>query len=316
MKILAVDDEPFILEMIPLLAARVGFPQVQTASSVDAALKLLTNAEPEFDCLIFDINMPEVDGIELCRLVRQLKAYRQTPIIMLTAMSDKQFVDLAFQAGATDYATKPFDITELGARLRLANDLLVARREAEALRVASPEATKKPNMLSDALEIVGVPKLVDMVSLKNYLKQLSRTGATASQVMAFGVQQVENLHAKATSDEFQYALREVASAIGFILAPNLALMAYSGNGTFLVVSYAATPLDPEHIESEVQYFLDERDLQYDDSTPMNFEVLAGSAVRPISSSLDDIERSIERAIARMIARSQAQKTMRMPPSIR
>lgn len=316
MKILAVDDEPFIREMIPLLAARVGFPQVQTASSGSAALKLLANAEPAFDCLIFDINMPELDGIELCRLVRQLKLYRQTPIIMLTAMSDKQFVELAFQAGATDYATKPFDITELGVRLRLANDLLVARREAESLRAASPEAAKRSIALSDAQEIAGVPKLVDVVSLKNYLKQLSRTSATASQVMAFGMEKVENLHARATREEFQYALREVASAIGYIMAPNLALMAYSGYGTFLVVSNAAAPLDPEHIEGEVQYFLDERDLQYDDATPMNFEVLAGGAIRPISSSLEDIEGSIGRAVARLTARSQAQKTMRMPPSIR
>jgi DNA-binding response OmpR family regulator len=316
MKILAVDDEPFILEMIPLLAARVGFPQVQTASSGDAALKVLANAEPSFDCLILDINMPDLDGIELCRMVRQLKDYRQTPIVMLTAMSDKKFVDLAFQAGATDYATKPFDITEFGARLRLANDLLVARREAEALRVASSEASSKLNLLSDAQEIVGVPKLVDVLSLKNYLKQLSRAGATASQVMAFGIQQVERLDARASTEEFRYALQEVASAIGFVMAPNLALMAYSGYGTFLVVSNAAASLDPEYIEREVQYTLDERDLQYDDADPMNVEVFAGSSIRPISSSLDDIQRSIERAVARLTARSQEQRTMRMPQNFR
>lgn len=316
MKILAVDDEPFILEMIPLLAARVGFPEIHTASSGEAALKLLSNANPAFECLIFDINMPELDGIELCRRVRKLELYRQTPIIMLTAMSDKQFVDLAFQAGATDYAIKPFDITELGARLRLANELLAARRETEILRLGSRGAATAVSTLPAATEVVGVPKLVDVAALKNYLKQLSRSGATSSQVTALGIQQVEDLHARATPDEFQYALREVASAISFIMTPSLALMAYSGNGIFLVVSNAAAPLDPEHIEGEVQYFLDERDLQYDDTTPMNFEVLAGGAIRPISASLEDIEGSIGRAVARLTARSQAQKTLRMPPSIR
>jgi DNA-binding response OmpR family regulator len=196
MKILAVDDEPFILEMIPLLAARVGFPEIHTASSGEAALKLLSNANPAFECLIFDINMPELDGIELCRRVRKLELYRQTPIIMLTAMSDKQFVDLAFQAGATDYAIKPFDITELGARLRLANELLAARRETEILRLGSRGAATAVSTLPAATEVVGVPKLVDVAALKNYLKQLSRSGATSSQVTALGIQQVEDLHAR------------------------------------------------------------------------------------------------------------------------
>jgi CheY-like chemotaxis protein len=316
MKILAVDDEPFILEMIPLLAERAGFPQTHTASSGREALKLLSSAEPAFECLIFDINMPELDGIELCRQVRKMEAYRQTPIIMLTAMSDKNFVDLAFQAGATDYATKPFDITELSARLRLASDLVAARREAEMLRVAAGGANDELIRLSDTPEIVGAARLVDVASLKNYLKQLSRSGAMASQVMALGMQNVENLHARATSDEFQYALREVASAIESVLAPNLVLMAYSGYGNFLIVSNSATQADPEHIEGEVQYLLDERNLQYDDGTPMNFEVLIGSAVRPVSSILDDIERSIDRAFARLTSRRQAQALMRVPPSIR
>ncbi len=316
MKILAVDDEPFILEMIPLLAARVGFPETHMASSGNAALKLLSNADVAFDCLILDINMPDLDGIELCRLVRTMEGYRQTPIIMLTAMSDKHFVDLAFQAGATDYVTKPFDITEFGARLRLANDLLAARREAEALRVASGGATSAVSTLPKLIEIVGGSRLVDFVTLKNYLKQLSRTGATASQVMAFGIKGVENLHARATPDEFHYALREVAAAIELILAPSLALMAYAGYGNFLLVSNSATLHDPKQIEGDIQYFLDDRNLEYDDGTSMNFEVLLGGAVRPISSGLDDIEGSIDRALARLNVRSQAQSTMRVPPNIR
>ncbi len=316
MKILAVDDEPFIREMIPLMAVRAGFPDVKIAPSGQAALDMLVNAEPAFDCLLLDINMPEIDGIELCRMVRQMKEYRQTPIIMLTAMSDKQFIDRAFQAGASDYATKPFDLTELGARLRMAKDLITARREAATLRHASSRSSDANLELTESLEIAGVPKLVDLAALKNYLSQLSRAGVSASQVAAFGLDQVKDLKAKASAEELNYALHEVASAISFVLAPRLSLMAYCGGGIFLVVSSAATQLDCKDLESEVQHFLDDRNLQYDDGSPMTFDILMGAAIRPMSADLEEIDRTITRAVARLKARSQAQSNRVVPPSIR
>lgn len=316
MKILAVDDEPFIREMIPLMAVRLGFPDIKIAPSGKIALDMLVNADPAFDCLLLDINMPEIDGIELCRIVRKMKGYQQTPIIMLTAMSDKQFIDRAFQAGATDYATKPFDLTELGARLRMAKDLIIARREAETLRQGCLRSSYADGELLDSMEIGGVPKLVDLASLKNYLSQLSRTGASASQIAALGLDRVRDLEAKASAEELKYALHEVASAISFILAPSLSLMAYCGGGVFLVVSSATTPLDCEGLESEVQYFLDERNLQYDDGSPMNFEILMGAAIRPMSADLQEIDRSIARAVARLTARTQTQLSRVSPPNVR
>ena len=89
MKILAVDDEPFILELLPMLAAKSGFPDVTTAHSGDLALETLVQASAPFDCLLLDINMPGMDGIELCSRVRQLDRYEKTPILMLTAMSER-----------------------------------------------------------------------------------------------------------------------------------------------------------------------------------------------------------------------------------
>jgi len=73
--------------------------------------------------------MPGMDGIELCRWVRQIPRYHQTPIIMLTAMRDMKNMGEAYRAGATDYATKPFDIEDLGMRLRVAQETVQAQRE-------------------------------------------------------------------------------------------------------------------------------------------------------------------------------------------
>lgn len=128
MKILAVDDDAFILELLSIVAARAGFNDIVTARTGESALEILQKGTDQYECLLLDINMPGMDGITLCTLARQIPSYEKTPIIMLTAMAEKDFVDRAFSAGATDYATKPFDILELSSRLRVAQELIAARQ--------------------------------------------------------------------------------------------------------------------------------------------------------------------------------------------
>lgn len=134
LRILAVDDDPFILELIPMISAKAGFTEVTPAASGEQALKLLVSSDTTFDCLLLDIGMPDMNGIELCRCVRQIPLYRQTPIIMLTAMRDMASMGEAYRAGATEYATKPFDIEKLTSRLRLVQEALHAQRDAGPAR--------------------------------------------------------------------------------------------------------------------------------------------------------------------------------------
>jgi DNA-binding response OmpR family regulator len=193
MKILAVDDDTFILELLCMVAARAGFKDVSTALSGEIALDMLRSSETPFDCLVLDISMPEMAGIELCALARAMPAYEKTPIIMLTAMAEKVFVDRAFAAGATDYANKPFDIVELSTRLRMAEELVSARRAADAMdfdAATDPTDPRKPP-LSHEIRIDGIKSLIDYAALKNYLAQLSLTGIACSQVLAFKIDQIE-----------------------------------------------------------------------------------------------------------------------------
>lgn len=310
MRILAVDDEPYILELMPMLAARVGFPDVTTVSSGAGALESLLNKETIFDCFVLDINMPGMDGIELCRRVRQITSYRKTPIIMLTAMSERDFLDAAFVAGATDYATKPFDIHELGARLRVAHELVLARRAsemAEALREHSGRAIHltHPFDLSEPMALDGVDKLLDFDSLKNYLKQISRAGLAATQVIAVKIDKVEEIYGLSNADEFTYALREVAHAFAETLRTKSCLISYAGQGVFVAVSNSAAPLSAHDIESDVQQILDEKNSKYDIGSPMDIEVSIGSPVQPNFGDLADVPLSIERAITRANSRSES-----------
>ena len=321
MKILAVDDDPYILELMPLLGAKLGFPDITTARSGEIALEALESHKQPFDCLILDINMPAMDGIELCRQVRQVAKYRQTPIVMLTAMSERHFMDAAFKAGATDYATKPFDISELGARLRIAQELVVARRaveEAEVRQLTSGERGAQANRLDlfDHGAVEGVAELVEFESLKNYLKQSSRAGLAASQVIAVKVDRVKELYDRASAEEFKYALAGVGRAIVDATRTIGSLIAYAGNGVFIIVSNVAAPLASSDIESDIQILLDEANAEYDSGAPMDIEVSIGNPLHTIFGDVSDVPASVERAIARAESRSMARPDQPRPVHIR
>lgn len=312
MRILAVDDEPYILELMPMLAARVGFPDVATASSGAHALETLLHNHTTFDCFVLDINMPGMDGIELCSRIRQIPAYRKTPIIMLTAMSEREFMDAAFKAGATDYTTKPFDIHELGARLRVAHELVLARQASELGRGSddvSGQGAHRPHPfdLAEPIALNGVDGLVDFHSFTNYLKQISRAGLAASQVIAVRIDQIEEIYRLTKADEFTYALCEVACAVTETLQTRGCLISYAGEGVFVVVSNSAAPLPASDIESDMQQLLDEKNSEYDSGNPMDLEVSIGTPVRPNFGDLADVPRAVERAIARAHDRSVSKR---------
>ncbi len=303
MRILAVDDDPSILELIPMITANLGFPDVTAVLSGDRALEVLTTSPAAFDCLLFDIQMPGMDGIELCRHVRALPAYRKTPIIMLTAMTQKDYVDRAFKAGATDYATKPFDITELGARLRIAQELIKARKVVPATDDTNDDRLLSPVIrhdfdLSDPIQIEGYKDMVDHVALGNYLFQLSRTGAACSQVLAIKIDRIDAIYARASTDEFIYVLSETVEAIRDAFKTIGYLMAYTGNGIFLIVSSSANPISSLDMETEVQSLLDERNSEYDNGDPLDIEVSIGNLVRPSTSKTQGIRKTFDRAIGR------------------
>ncbi|HET7696701.1 MAG TPA: response regulator transcription factor [Vicinamibacterales bacterium] len=113
-RVLIVDDEPAILATTaPLLRAR-GY-EVSTAMSAKACLESVERLEP--DLIILDLGLPDLDGVEVCRLLRD---GRSMPIIVLSARGGERDKVGALDAGADDYVTKPFGAEELLARIRVA----------------------------------------------------------------------------------------------------------------------------------------------------------------------------------------------------
>jgi len=138
MKILAVDDDTLILDLLKSVLLNTGHKDLEVTNSAVEALKMVQRSDTPYECLLLDIQMPEMDGIAMARAVRKISGYEETPIIMLTAMTERRYMEDAFLAGATDYITKPFDVLELGARIRVAAKLSEAhaRLEENALRRA------------------------------------------------------------------------------------------------------------------------------------------------------------------------------------
>jgi len=113
-RILIVDDEPSILAtMAPLLRGR-GY-EVSTATTGHAALDAVDRQPPQL--VILDLGLPDLDGIEVCRRLRE---GRSIPILVLSARGAERDKVLALDAGADDYVTKPFGSEELLARVRAA----------------------------------------------------------------------------------------------------------------------------------------------------------------------------------------------------
>ncbi|WP_347312105.1 response regulator [Defluviimonas sp. SAOS-178_SWC] len=319
MKILAVDDDDFILELVPMYLAVAGYQDVSVAASGRAALDLIAAAIPPYDCLLIDINMPEMNGVELCTRVRQIPAYRRTPIIMLTAMTERHSVDTAFAAGATDYVTKPFETMELGVRVRNAEELVMTRlKTADAITSTTPASMLTPGdkPTFSEIQIDGIKELTDHPALKNYLKQLSRAGLLGSQIIAVKLENIHSIHFRATPDELTYAHTEVADSIANVLGTKGLLMANTGNGLFVCASNAPNLLDPIDLEAEIQCLLDDKETTYDDGTPMDIEVSVGKPIRPASYSAADPDVVLDRAIARAESRSQEKKKSRVRLNIR
>lgn len=321
MKILVVDDDVFIRELLPMILTAAGHSEVETAASGMEALDLMNKAEAPYDCLLLDINMPGIDGIELTGQIRRLASYRKTPILILTAMTEKKYMEEAFRAGATDYLTKPFDVAEVGARLRLIEELVAARRhpgaaEVEAAAAASPDLAKHSFALKEPIELEGKPDCVEFPALSNYLQHLSRAALESVQVLAVKIDQIEPFYQDSTTEEFLYVLEEVAGAIGTVMHPTGCVLAYSGNGIFIIISNKSTLEPSKGLETEIQEIIDGLDLQYDDGRPIDIAVSMGNPIRPITNRCQRVRRTFDRAIERAENRAKAKTTERQLFNIR
>ncbi|MEW6670311.1 MAG: response regulator transcription factor [Thermodesulfobacteriota bacterium] len=121
-KILVVDDEEDILELIRHNLAREGY-QVICAATGEKAVEKIRSGKP--DLIVLDLMLPGIDGLQVARMLKNDAATRRIPIIMLTAKGEEADIVTGLELGADDYITKPFSPRVLIARVRA----VIRRRE-------------------------------------------------------------------------------------------------------------------------------------------------------------------------------------------
>jgi len=113
-RILIVDDDPDIREVVSAMLEAVGLTVVAVSSGEEALERVAREA---FDLLVLDWNLPHMTGIELCRTLRKDPGLTGLPVLFLTANASSQDMVEAFACGGDDYVVKPFRAPELGARI-------------------------------------------------------------------------------------------------------------------------------------------------------------------------------------------------------
>ena len=114
-KMLVVDDEPDIVELVTYNLKKEGF---DVSSAFDGEEALDKIRKEKFDFVILDLMLPGIQGMEICRIMRSDPATKNMPILMLTAKGEEIDKILGLEMGADDYMTKPFSPRELLARVK------------------------------------------------------------------------------------------------------------------------------------------------------------------------------------------------------
>ena len=132
MKILIAEDDPVSSYVLETTLSKWGYEVVVTHDGEEALSGLLAEDAPQL--AILDWMMPNLDGLEVCRRLREREGKQSTYVILLTAKTEKKDVVAGLEVGADDYITKPFDRSELRARVRV-GARMVELQQALAARV-------------------------------------------------------------------------------------------------------------------------------------------------------------------------------------
>lgn len=191
MRILAVDDSPEGLFALAETLRQNGF-QVDTATNGEEALELAGSVQP--DIILLDINMPGIDGYEVTRRLKLDSHLRFIPIVLLTANDQLDALVKGFEAGANDYIRRPFNSTELIARVNAAmrtravyQELQSSEREIRDLRTRSGERNRFQNIIGTSAAMREVIGLLEKITETNAPVLICGESGTGKEVVAQAV---------------------------------------------------------------------------------------------------------------------------------
>lgn len=283
MRLLAVDDDPLALDLLRAALEDFGYPDLTTANSAREAIETIHAVDEPFQCVLLDIRMPGMDGVELLGLIRTMSEYKDTPIIMLTSMTDMSYVEAAFSRGATDYITKPFEKLELQVRLSIAKRIVDEQARSFSSNMAEAALRSEVETIlkfefDDAIVLSDVDGVIGPMAMENYLLKWSRTKAVASSAVGIHVRGLERMFQRCSATNTYFNIVDIAEALSLELKSTDFLMTYLGKGDFFAVFRKGTVPEDEEIVHLLQSQVDALGLCYDDGTGCDLEVTVSDEV--------------------------------------
>jgi diguanylate cyclase (GGDEF)-like protein len=240
-RILIVDDSPKARLLIETMLRGQGYSDltsVESAAQAFALLGLQSGVESqavEFDLILMDLLMPEVDGLEACRRIRSSPWLADTPLIMVTAEESAESLKEAFDAGAIDYVKKPVNRLELMARVKLA---LRLKQEMDCRKARERELVVLTEKLQKLSVVDGLTGVANRRSFDDELPRLWRRAQRESSSVGLIIADID--HFKGFNDRYGHpagddCLRRVAQVLAQSVKRPFDLVARYGGEEFAVL---------------------------------------------------------------------------------
>ncbi len=247
MAILIVDDSADSRVLVKRLLEKNGFSEVITAETAFAAFDLLGMDRPacvatRIDLILMDVIMPDMDGIEACRLIKANRCLKDIPIIVITASDITETLERAFTAGAMDFITKPVKPLELKARVLSALKIKYEidqrkAREAELVKVLEEleNANRELSRLSSLDGLTGIANRRHFEQIYDMeWRRAARTGSELS-VLFLDLDFFKYYNDTYGHQEGDDCLKQVAATAGRVLKRPGDLLARYGGEEFVVI---------------------------------------------------------------------------------
>jgi len=230
--ILIVDDDLFMRKILVRHLERENYHVIEAANGMEA-LKMYEESQP--DIILLDAMMPILDGFECCSRLQQLPNGDHTPVLIITALEDRESVDRAYEVGAFDYVTKPIHWAVLRQRVRRLLDQADLRDQLEAANQQLAVAVKE---LQRLVSIDGLTQVANRRHLDTYLEQecnRSKREQIPISLVLCDIDFFKNYNDNYGHQEGDHCLQEVAQSIGKATNRPADLVARYGGEEFAIV---------------------------------------------------------------------------------
>lgn len=192
-KVMIIDDNQTNLKMMDLILTKAGF-KTDCIVKPQFALELIKETKPNL--VLLDVNLPQINGFQLCKMIKKDKSISDIPIIFISALSDVEYIAGGLALGAVDYITKPIKAEEL-----------IARVSVHIQMAKNAQKLKKSNdMLQTELNIINLENLdteSDFIYSLMQIKNGKETPADIERIKKYIVSSFKNLIANSPyKDQF------------------------------------------------------------------------------------------------------------------